>query len=93
MGAVFIFSPFYSYGTYDITIEHACVRNLDEIITLRSPTEPGDLKPLSPDEIAYRIHEFFLVLMNGETIGCFRIFASDLYPEVYELGSVVSARR
>ncbi len=93
MGAVFIFSLFFTYGTYDITIERACVRNLDEIITLRSHTELGDLKQLSPDEIAYRIREFFLVIMNGETVGCFRIFASDLYPELYELGSVVSTRR
>ncbi|GAB0174814.1 MAG: hypothetical protein HHAS10_06930 [Candidatus Altimarinota bacterium] len=93
MRAVFIFYPFLFYGTYELTIEHACARNLDEILTLRSKTDPKDLKPISPDEIAYRIHEFYTVIMNGATVGCFRIFTPETNPDVLELGSVVSSLR
>ena len=44
------------------------------MLRLRATTPPGTLREMSTDEIRARIHEFYLVTLNGESMGCFRIF-------------------
>jgi hypothetical protein len=61
-----------------------------EITKLRSLALPGELKELSIDEIQSRIHEFFLITMSDNSIGCFRIFVPESLPHVLELWSVKS---
>lgn len=92
-----IYNPFILYGTYTPHIEHGCARYADyfisEIQKLRTITAPGDLKPILADELREKIHEFFIVTMNGESAGCFRIFHPDSVPQILELGSVVSVQK
>ena len=73
--------------------EQGCVWHTEsftsEIVRLRAGTEPGTLREMSIDEIRARIHDFYLVTLNGESIGCFRIFEPATARWVLELGSVV----
>lgn len=104
MGAVFIFLSFLLYGTYDTHIGEATFHSVEviqcsaryidymttEVVNLRSGTLPGELKEMSLDEIQYKIHEFYLVIMDGKSVGCFRVFEPESIPGVLELWSVRS---
>lgn len=99
MGAVFIFLSFLLYGTYDTHIGEATFHSVEviqcsarytdymttEVVNLRSGTLPGELKEMSLDEIQYKIHEFYLVIMDGTSVGCFRVFEPESIPGVLEL--------
>jgi hypothetical protein len=62
---------------------------------LRSWTPEGTLKPIDTEALRDIIHEFYVVVMQGEFVGCFRVFQPDSLKEyrALELGSVVSAKR
>ena len=59
-----------------ISIQSAGSADIDKIINLRSSTKPGELKPLSDNEIANQVQEFYLAVINKVSVGCMRIFTS-----------------
>lgn len=68
---------------------------LQWVSLLRSQAPEGSLKIIDPHQLKDIIHEFYVVIMQGEFVGCFRIFqpTSLKVHNTLELGSVVSAKR
>jgi hypothetical protein len=62
---------------------------------LRSQAPEWSLKPIDSNALQAIIHEFYVIVMRGEFVGCFRVFqpSSLKVHKVLELGSVVSAKR
>lgn len=62
---------------------------------LRSNTSVWVLKPISSEELRTIIHQFYVVVMQWEFVGCFRVFEPESlnHPKALELGSVVSNKR
>ncbi len=63
-----------------------------EVVRLRWDTLPWELKELAIDEIQAKIYEFYLVIINGNSVGCFRIFEPENIPGALELWSVRSTQ-
>jgi hypothetical protein len=61
---------------------------------LRSKTPNWSLKPIDASHLKDIIHEFYVVVMQGEFVWCFRVFQPDSLKQhrALELWSVVSAK-
>lgn len=62
--------------------------HVSDIIRIRGSAPTNRLSPLSVHEIQRCIKEFFMLVLEQEMIGCFRLFPLHEYTHTLELGSL-----
>ncbi len=62
--------------------------HIEDIVRIRESAPANRLAPLSIHEIVVCLREFFVLMLGQETIGCFRLFPLQEYPNTLELGSL-----